>query len=105
MRGLIYPVVFLIAAIVIGVGFLILRPQSLWAPATAALSATTGKVHGKAGSLPRVHLPSQNRSRKSRAPRPQPLSSESEGSVTVTVIALLSPTLPSFRWHRRLSEA
>jgi len=95
MRGLIYPVVFLIAAIVIGVGFLILRPQSLWAPATAALSAITGKAHGKAGSLPSPFAKSKPVD-KSHAPRPQPLSSESEGSVTVTVIALPVTDTPRF---------
>src|SRR3954464_10552323 len=95
MRGLIYPVVFLIAAIVIGVGFLILRPQSLWAPAAATLPAITGKAHGKAGSLPSPFAKPKP-VEKSRAHRPQPLSSESEGSVTVTVIALPVTDTPHF---------
>ena len=95
MRGLIYPVVFLIAAIVIGVGFLILRPQSLWAPAVATLSAITGKAHGKTGSLPSPFAKPKP-VEKSRAPRLQPLSRESEGSVTVTVIALPVTDTPHF---------
>ena len=95
MRGLIYSVVFLMAAIVIGVGFLILRPQSLWAPATAALSAITGKAHGKAESLPSPFAKSKP-VEKSRAPRPLALSTESEGAVTVTVIALPVTDTPRF---------
>jgi len=95
MRGLIYSVVFLIAAIVIGVGFLILRPQSLWAPAVATLSAITGKAHGKTGSLSSPFAKPKS-VEKRREPRPQPLSSESEGSVTVTVIALPVTDAPRF---------
>ena len=87
MRGLIYPVVFLIAAILIGVGFLILRPQSLWAPAVATFSAITGKAHGKTESLPSPFAKTKA-VEKSRAARPEPRSSASEGSVTVTVIPL-----------------
>jgi hypothetical protein len=63
MRGLIYPVVFLIAAIVIGVGFLILRPQSLWAPASRDALRDYREGTWKTGPY-QVHLPSQSRSRK-----------------------------------------
>jgi hypothetical protein len=93
MRGLIYPVVFLIAAILIGVGFLILRPQSLWAPAVATFSAIAGKVHGQAESHPSP-FSRPKAVEKSPAARPEARSSASEGSVTVTVIAL-PPAVPA----------
>ena len=95
MRGLVYPVVFLIAAILIGVGFLILRPQSLWAPAVASLSAIAGKVHGQSGSHPSP-FSRPKAVEKSRAARPLPRSSASEGSVTVTVIAFPPIAPPRF---------
>jgi hypothetical protein len=89
MRRLVYPVVFLIAAILIGVGFLILRPQSLWEPAVASLSAIAGKLHGQSGSHPHPSpFSSPKAIEKSRTARPLPRSSASDGSVTVTVIAL-----------------
>jgi hypothetical protein len=87
MRGLIYPVVFLIAAIMIAVSFLILRPQSLWAPAVATFSAIAGKVHGRAESHPSP-FSKPKAVEKSRAARQLPPSIASEGSVTVTVIPL-----------------
>jgi hypothetical protein len=93
MRGLIYPVVFLIASILIGVGFLILRPQSLWAPAVATFSAIAGKVHGRVESHPSP-FSRPKAVEKSRSARLQPQrSSASEGSVTVTVIPL-PPAVP-----------
>jgi hypothetical protein len=97
MRGLVYPVVFLIAAILIGVGFLILRPQSLWAPAVASLSAIAEKLHGQSGSHPRPSPFSTPKAvEKSQAARALPRSSASEGSVTVTVIALPPIAPPRF---------
>ena len=84
MRGIIYPVVALIAAIIVGASLLILRPQSLWVPAIAAL---TGEAHGKTGSLPSPFAKAKT-AEKSRTTRPQPRSTEPDGSVTVNVIPL-----------------
>ena len=84
MRGIIYPVVALIAAIIVGASLLILRPQSLWVPAIAAL---TGEAHGKTGSLPSPFGKAKT-AEKSRTTRPQSRSIEPEGSVTVNVIPL-----------------
>ena len=84
MRRIIYPVVALIAAIIIGVALLTLRPQSLWVPAVAAL---TGKPHEKTASLLSPFAKAKA-VEKNRAAHPQPRATEPEGSVTVNVIPL-----------------
>jgi len=89
VRGLFYPVVLLIAAIVIAVGFLILRPPYWW-PRAATFSAITGKAPGNAESRTSP-LAKPKPVEKSQTARPQPRSSASEGSVAVTV-TLLPPT-------------
>jgi hypothetical protein len=84
MRGLFQFVVLLIAAIAIGVGFLILRPPSWW-PRAATFSAITGKALGNVESRTNPFAKPKP-VEKSRTARPQPRSSASAGSVTVTVI-------------------
>lgn len=86
MRGLFNYVVVLIAAIVIGVGFLILRPQSWW-PRAPTFSAIIGKERGNVESRTSPFAKPKP-VEKSQTARPQPRSSASEGSVTVTVIPL-----------------
>ena len=104
MRNLFYPVVFLIAAIVIGVGAVILRPQSWWPSAAATLSAITGKALGKTESRPSPFA-KPNPVEKSRTALPPSHSIAQEGSVTVTAIVLPSTyTPPRFPLAREISK-
>ena len=84
MRRIIYPVVVLIAAIMVGTALLILRPESLWVPAVEAI---TGKSRAKPEARPSP-LANAKAVAKSRPVHPQPGPDESEGSVTVNVIPL-----------------
>ena len=84
MRRIIYPAVLLIASILIGVAFLVLRPQSMWVPAGAAL---TGKAHEKTASPPSPFAKSAAGEKRQPA-RPAPRSDESLGTVAVKVIPL-----------------
>jgi hypothetical protein len=85
MRGLFYPLVLLVLALLIGVGWLILDPES-GRQATAAFSAITGRVIGKDQPPPRASDKTKPKPAKiSRTPRAQPPAKAPEGSVTVTV--------------------
>ena len=90
MRGLVYSVVFLVAAIVIGVGFLILRPQSWWPQAAATFSAITGKVLGNVESRTSPFAKPKP-VEKSRTARPQPRSSALDESMAVTITLTDTP--------------
>jgi hypothetical protein len=87
VRGLFNYVVVLIAAIAIGGGLLILRPQ-FWLQRAAIFSAITGKAPGNVGSRTSPFAKPKPVA-KSQTAGPPPRSSASEGSVTVT---LLPPT-------------
>jgi hypothetical protein len=89
VRGIFNYVIVLIAAIVIGVGLLVLRPQS-WLPRAAIFSAITGKAPEKVESRTSP-LAKPKPVGKSHTAASPPRSSASEGSATVTV-TLLPPT-------------
>ena len=82
MRRIIFPVILLIASIMIGVTLLVIRPQSMWAPVVAAL---TGKSNEKTASRPSP-LAEKKTVEKSRPARPGPRSDESSEAVTVNVL-------------------
>jgi len=82
MRRIIFPVVLLIASIMIGVTLLVIRPQSMWAPVVAAL---TGKSNEKTGSPPSPFAKTKT-VEKSRPARPGPRPDESSEAVTVNVL-------------------
>jgi hypothetical protein len=90
MRGIFYSVLFLVAAIVIGVGFVILRPQSWWPQAAATFSAINGRSLGKVESRTSPFAKPKP-VEKSRTARPQPRSSALEESMAVTVTLTDTP--------------
>jgi hypothetical protein len=90
MRRIVFPVVFLIASIMIGVAMLVLRPQAIWAPMVAAI---TGKAREKTGSTTSPFAKTKA-GEKNRPAHSGPRSDESPGTVTVTVIPGPPPDRP-----------